>query len=1226
MPPAVLSILLALILAGPPAQPDRLSALLKNVGRTANSMRAARWLWQLGELEDLADAQGRKNIHNTLKRLSTRKAAPLALRRLAARSLALRLHMQGDERRARQIYDDLGVIRSWWLIGPFDNEGHQSYPAVYGPEKQIDLQAAESGTQRPVRWRHTPDAWQRPDGLIKLHPLFSPRSGVVAYAFTILAVERPTRVLLHLGSDDGCKLWINQGLIVEDPGSHPLRAEQHVVGLTLPAGNNRVLIKVVQEEGSWEFSLAVTDPRGRPVPSLKVVSDRAAIEKALASDMPPAPSKTKPQTTLTSWFLERARENPENPEILAEAALVLAYTGAGDRRKRRVEELVQQAVLHLDPAHQSGVEIRLLLARATEDDNLARQLLHQARRLDPTRTEAPSRLGFIHHIRNQTEKALRFHRMALEADPGYVPSQLETAELLHGLGLHARVEQQLDALLERHPQAPEVLATAANIYRRTGRTGKASRLNQRLLELRPNDQLVLRSQFEIALEQGRPKEALQWMDRLLRLDPLRQGWWIERGDLLLHNHRIAEALESYRRAVSICPQEPLAIVREGLALQAQGRVGQALKRWQHALELAPGDRGLEKHIESLQPQRQAFYHPWKVDPQTLRQATGPGVEPDDSGAGAPRLLDLTVVRLQKNATTSRYRQQVIRINNPRGAELNRTFHIEYAPARQQVRILQSRVFHPDNTTDASVLVRDYSLSEPWYNLYYDVHDREITFPDLLPGDLVELSYLIEDMGGRNMLGNYFGDMALLQYSQPTQRAVYVLLAPAEQVLHFNQPKAARYRMIPQDDKTVAHLWEAQDLEAVEPEPDMPGITETNSYLHVSTFESFQVLGRWYAGQVSDQLVPGPEVKKLARQLTGELTEPLDKIRAIYRFVTDQTRYVGLEFGIHSYVPYQVSDVLMRKFGDCKDKSALLVALFSQAGIRAQMALVRMKRLGPVPRDPASLAVFNHAICHLPDFDLWLDGTAPFHDVTELPDQDQGTLALVIEKEGGRLVPIPTSSAKRNRTEILYLVRPAQDGSATIRSRVAVTGSVAPALRARFAGAAARRDVFEKTMNELFPGAKVTSMDIENLKEPQHPLVTRAEFRAPAICRVEEDTIEVPALVSPTKYQKIFSPFRQRSFDLLLAPPWSVDWTVQVAVPKGLQLVKLPEAETVESAFGFARISFERQGAEIAVRAAFRLNQNRIQAADYPAFRRFLGEVDGVLGTRLTFAGDHRAGM
>ncbi len=1222
MPPAVLAILLSVLLAAPADRDDRLSSLLSRIERAAGSVRAARWLWQLEELEGLADAPARQAVRRCLERLSARRSAPLPLRRLAARMLAERLRARGEAGRVRQIQDHLGLVQDWWLIGPFDNQGHQGYSAVYAPEKKIDLEAAEPGGHGLVRWRRAPS--ESPDGSVRLHPLFSPNSNAAAYAFTILAVDRPTRVLLHLGSDDGCKLWINGGLVLEDPGSHPLRSEQHVLGLTLPAGNNRVLVKVVQKEGSWGFSFAVTGRQGQPLPELRVVSGRTEVTRALAADAPKPPEKIEPGTTLSGWFLKRAEKDPQDPEILAEAALALAYTGAGDRRKRRVEDLVRRSRKYLDPADPAGVEIRLLLARATEDDNLARELLHQARRLDPQRPEAPSRLGFIHHIRNQTEKALRFHRMALKAETGFVPSGLEMAELLHGLGLHGRAERRLTVLLERHPDAPEVLATAANLYRRSGRNQRAEKLYRRLFELRPGDPLVLRNLFELELQRGRPEAALKWMDRLLKQDPLRQGWWIERGDLLLQNHRPAEALESYRRAVAICPQAPLALVREGLALQAQGRISPALDRWRRALELAPQDRDLETHIESLQPKREAFYHPWRADPQTLLPASDEYAGPAESGA--VRLMDLTVVRLQKNATTSRYRQQLIRVNNQRGAELNRTFHIEYAPARQQVRILQSRVFHPDNTTDASVLVRDYSLSEPWYNLYYDVHDREITFPELSPGDLVELSYLVEDTGSRNMLGNYFGDLALLQYSQPTRRAVYVLLAPAGQTLFFNRPESARYRKIPQKGGTVAHLWEAEDLEAVEPEPDMPGITETNSFLHISTFESFSQLGQWYAGQISDQLVPGPQVRELAQELTRGLTEPLQKIRAIYRFVTDQTRYVGLEFGIHSYVPYQVSDVLARKFGDCKDKSALLIALFSEVGIRAQMALVRMKRLGPVPRHPASLAVFNHAICHLPDQGLWLDGTAPFHDVTELPDQDQGTLALVIDQGGGRLTSIPTSPPERNRTEIRYQVQPALDGGAAIRSRVAVTGSVAPALRARFASAAARRDVFEKTMNELFPGAQVTSMDIQNLERPEKPLVTRAEFRAPAVCRTEKGVVEVPALVSPTRYQKIFSPHQKRHFDLLLAPPWSVEWAVRVASPEGFRPGGAPAPEKIESPFGSARISFERKEGGIEVRAWFRLEHDRVRAADYPAFRRFLGDVDRMLGRRLAFSGEERAGI
>ena len=148
MPPVVFSILLSLILAGPAPGGDRLTTLLKNVERNARSMRAARWLWQLREQEDLADAQGREKVLRSLERLlkgrgvTVRRPAPLPLRRLATRMLANRLRGRGDVKRARQARDNLGLVGKWWLIGPFDNEGHQGYPAVYGPEKKIDLQAA----------------------------------------------------------------------------------------------------------------------------------------------------------------------------------------------------------------------------------------------------------------------------------------------------------------------------------------------------------------------------------------------------------------------------------------------------------------------------------------------------------------------------------------------------------------------------------------------------------------------------------------------------------------------------------------------------------------------------------------------------------------------------------------------------------------------------------------------------------------------------------------------------------------------------------------------------------------------------------------------------------------------------------------------------------------------------------------------------------------------------
>ena len=58
---------------------------------------------------------------------------------------------------------------------------------------------------------------------------------------------------------------------------------------------------------------------------------------------------------------------------------------------------------------------------------------------------------------------------------------------------------------------------------------------------------------------------------------------------------------------------------------------------------------------------------------------------------------------------------------------------------------------------------------------------------------------------------------------------------------------------------------------------------------------------------------------------------------------ENTRYVALEFGIHGYKPYRVSQVLSRRFGDCKDKASLLMVLLREVGVEAELVLLRTRR-------------------------------------------------------------------------------------------------------------------------------------------------------------------------------------------------------------------------------------------------------------------------------------------
>lgn len=104
--------------------------------------------------------------------------------------------------------------------------------------------------------------------------------------------------------------------------------------------------------------------------------------------------------------------------------------------------------------------------------------------------------------------------------------------------------------------------------------------------------------------------------------------------------------------------------------------------------------------------------------------------------------------------------------------------------------------------------------------------------------------------------------------------------------------------------------------------------------------------------------------RVVRRLTRGLTTPAEKANAVLRFVQDDVRYLAILFGESSYRPFPPDQVLRRRFGDCKDKSLLLVALLQQLGIKAEVALVHTAWKGHV-RDllPSPLA-FDHAIFHV----------------------------------------------------------------------------------------------------------------------------------------------------------------------------------------------------------------------------------------------------------------------
>jgi transglutaminase-like putative cysteine protease len=519
-----------------------------------------------------------------------------------------------------------------------------------------------------------------------------------------------------------------------------------------------------------------------------------------------------------------------------------------------------------------------------------------------------------------------------------------------------------------------------------------------------------------------------------------------------------------------------------------------------------------------------------------------------------------------------------------------------------------------------------SLSEPWYRLYYDQRALVLAFPTLEPGDVLEVAYRVDDIASDNLLSDYFGDQTPLQSTVRAARVDYVLLMPPGRAIHANAPSIPG---LTHEERAVEggteHRWSARDVAAIAPEPGMPGFAEVSPPLHVSTYADWRQVADFYWGLVRDQLRPNAEVKAAARRIAGTVPaarakDELTLIKAVYDYVVTNTRYVGLEFGIHGWKPYRVDQVLERRFGDCKDKASLMHALLEALGIDSRMVLLRMRHLGALPEYPASLSIFNHAILYVPKYDLWLDGTAAYSGSRDLPGEDRGATVLVVNPGAApRFGRIPEAKPEDNRTTSAFDVTLTPDGAARVRGESVVTGTHAPEYRRAYEAEREQRATFEEAWGRTFPGLKVETVSLSDLSRLEDDVSMRFALSVSRYAIKDGPALAFDPFGTAHGYVESYAPLSRRRFDLVIADPWENLFTYRYELPSGFAVVELPPAATLESPFGSFTIRYQEEAGRVTATGRIAFQVGRVSASEYPAFRAFLEKLDAAMARRVRVA-------
>src|SRR3989449_355838 len=464
------------------------------------------------------------------------------------------------------------------------------------------------------------------------------------------------------------------------------------------------------------------------------------------------------------------------------------------------------------------------------------------------------------------------------------------------------------------------------------------------------------------------------------------------------------------------------------------------------------------------------------------------------------LLDDGVLRFEADGRSSRTYRQVIQILNQDGAQAWGEQSFSYSGGSERLTVNWIRVLKLDGEViSAKPAHEQESLAPVAFDapVYSDQKVRRVTLSGVAPGTLVDWSYTVERV--KPLVPGDFYSGWRVTTGLLTRRSRLVIDVPAsltpriqEQNVHFNRLEAVSHGR-------HVYTWGTKEVQKIEQELFAAVPNTLSVTIDVASPITWADLAHWYAGLTSGRYALNPE---LETQLAGHLKDAHtldDSLRAVHRWVSQDFRYVSLSLGIGGYLPRLPAQVVETRYGDCKDKATLFIALARRMGLTAFPVL--LSSTGGADSTLPTAQQFNHMIAAVDRGEprggrIYLDLTSDLTPYGELPPAEEGSFALVVH-DGGTYegVTLPETQPSANRAETRIVGELNADGNFAGHYTELKTGGLQYSLRRAYARVFSKDELSRLTQalaNGVFSGASGDSLTLFDGRDLQaKPLVSLA---------------------------------------------------------------------------------------------------------------------------------------
>jgi hypothetical protein len=574
-------------------------------------------------------------------------------------------------------------------------------------------------------------------------------------------------------------------------------------------------------------------------------------------------------------------------------------------------------------------------------------------------------------------------------------------------------------------------------------------------------------------------------------------------------------------------------------------------------------------------------------------------------AGAILLHSYAYVEFFKDGTSVMRHVERYKIFNERGRK-HATKTISYREGYQRASILFA------NTIKANGQVVPLAQQDIFdgtqyagYDFYTDIKHKRFTMPAVEDGCIVEYASEIKNL--KPSFGFDYSTIFLCRNLYPMEEDILEVVLPSDKELNFKPYNTDLAPKIISEGDKKRYVFTNLKQKSIIPEPRMPSLLDRETFpqVWIWTMKDWKSISSWYIRLVNEQMKSNLELESFTRQLIEGKKTKEEKISAIFNFVSQNIRYIAVLLGPHTHKPHAAFEVFQKRYGDCKDKTVLLLTMLRIAGIEGQPALVPSHREYFDETMP-SIGAFNHVIAAVPNGKeyFWLDATNEVSAFDSAPFT-RPTKVFLINGDGSyRFLQPPEPDEKKDHSKSTISLKLDEEGNADAYIHYTYFGKAAEAIRYiyKYLPPEQRKKSFEQR------GIEVLDLEIGSFSETESPFFIRLKGKLKNLAQViDPDTMILSNVIRLDAYRDITAA-SQRLYPIVLHPSFHTQETFRYILPDGFSVRRIPQSFSSHQPHNIRKETFTMQGSVFEVYVENSNRERKIIRTDIDGFKRYALEL------------------